>query len=213
VPPSSTIPKSPSPQTPRGCRSRPRRREFAWPRKTGKYLNEIAKFRHRIRIGYGEAAGQFLTNGIIEVKHADCSVLVAAYKTPHPVTVISPSATDIPHMHRAADGAALGAATHHDFRLFFLLRFFSSSSKCIRRGRLPQLGFRTSCFPEVFLKAVFLVRNLGRSAPPHYYRELRLYPALPSVAQCSEASTASAQGGPAAPEIARLTRINRATTS
>src|SRR5258707_1226473 len=79
---------------------------FGMAEETGKYLNEIAKVSHRIRIGYGEAAGQFLTNGIIEAKHADCSVLVAAYKFRIPVTVHLANRTDLPHMHPAANGTA-----------------------------------------------------------------------------------------------------------
>src|SRR5712691_3474165 len=42
---------------------------FGMAEETGKYLNEIAKLAQRIRIGYGEAAGQFLSSGIIDVKH------------------------------------------------------------------------------------------------------------------------------------------------
>src|SRR5580704_9740394 len=45
--------------------------QFGMAAETGQYINEIAKLAHRIRIGYGEAAGQFLSSGIIEVKHAD----------------------------------------------------------------------------------------------------------------------------------------------
>src|SRR3979490_1013692 len=43
--------------------------QFGMAEETGKYLNEIAKLAHRIRIGYGEAAGQFLSSRIIDVKH------------------------------------------------------------------------------------------------------------------------------------------------
>src|SRR2546425_8067585 len=53
--------------------------QFGMAAETGQYINEIAKLSHRIRIGYGEAAGQYLSSGIIEVKHTDSSVLVAAY--------------------------------------------------------------------------------------------------------------------------------------
>jgi len=63
-----TISESPSPATPRDVEAGSAKGNSAWPRKRDKYLNEIAKVSHRIRIGYGEAAGQFLTNGIIEVK-------------------------------------------------------------------------------------------------------------------------------------------------
>src|SRR6202022_1728429 len=52
--------------------------EFGMAEETGQYVNEISKLAARIRIGYGEAAGQFLSSGILEVPHADSSVLVAA---------------------------------------------------------------------------------------------------------------------------------------
>src|SRR5437016_6567861 len=95
--------------------------QFGMAEETGEYLNEIAKLAHRIRIGYGEAAGQFLSSVVIEVKHADSSVLAVAYKHRIPVTIHLAIGTDIPHMHPAANGAALGDATHHDFRLFCAL--------------------------------------------------------------------------------------------
>lgn len=129
--------------------------QFGMAEETGKYLNEIAKLAQRIRIGYGEAAGQFLNSGIIEAKHANSSVLVAAYKRRIPVTVHLAIGTDIPHMHPAADGAALGYATHRDFRLF-----------CALVDRMQPGGVYLNwgsavLLPEVFLKAVSVVRNLG----------------------------------------------------
>jgi hypothetical protein len=129
--------------------------QFGMAEETGKYLNEIAKLSHRIRIGYGEAAGQFLNSGILDVKHADSSVLVAAYKHRIPVTIHLAIGTDIPHMHPAANGAALGDATHHDFRLF-----------CALVDRMQPGGVYLNwgsavLLPEVFLKAVSVVRNLG----------------------------------------------------
>jgi hypothetical protein len=129
--------------------------QFGMAEETGKYLNEIAKLSQRVRIGYGEAAGQFLSSGIIEVKHAGSSVLVAAYKYQIPVTIHLAIGTDIPHMHRAADGAALGAATHHDFRLFCaLVEQMHPDGVYLNWGSAVLL-------PEVFLKAVSVVRNLG----------------------------------------------------
>ena len=95
--------------------------QFGMAEETGKYLNEIAKLAQRIRIGYGEAAGQFLTSGVIAAKEAASSVLAAAHKHRIPVTVHLAIGTDIPHMHPSAEGAALGYATHRDFRLFCAL--------------------------------------------------------------------------------------------
>src|ERR1700726_2486784 len=129
--------------------------QFGMAAETGQYINEFAKLAHRIRIGYGEAAGQFLTSGIIEVKHAESSVLVAAYEERIPVTIHLAIGTDIPHMHPAASGAALGDATHHDFRLFCaLVQQMHPGGVYLNWGSAVLL-------PEVFLKAVSVVRNLG----------------------------------------------------
>ena len=128
--------------------------QFGMASETGQYINEIAKLSHRIRIGYGEAAGQFLSSGIIEVRHADSSILVAAYKHRIPVTIHLAIGTDIPHMHPAANGAALGDATHHDFRLFCaLVQQMHPGGVYLNWGSAVLL-------PEVFLKAVSVVRNL-----------------------------------------------------
>jgi hypothetical protein len=128
---------------------------FGMAAETGEYINEMAKLAWRLRIGYGEAAGQFLTSGILEPKHAGFSVLIAAYRQRIPVTVHLAIGTDIPHMHRAADGAALGAATHHDFRLFCAL-----VKRMQPRGVYLNWGSAV-LLPEVFLKAVSVVRNTG----------------------------------------------------
>jgi len=129
--------------------------QFGMAAETGQYINEIAKVSHRIRIGYGEAAGQFLSSGILNVKYADSSVLMAAYKHRIPVTIPLAIGTDIPHMHRSADGAALGAATHYDFRLFCAL------VEQMHPGGVYLNWGSAVLLPEVFLKAISVVRNLG----------------------------------------------------
>ena len=129
--------------------------QFGMAQETGWIINEIAKLAHRIRIGYGEAAGQYLTSGIVEPKHPELSLLVAAYKKRIPVTVHLAIGTDIPHMHPAAEGAALGAASHHDFKLFCaLVEKMDAGGVYLNWGSAVLL-------PEVFLKAVSVVRNLG----------------------------------------------------
>jgi hypothetical protein len=129
--------------------------QFGMAQETGEYINEMAKLATRVHIGYGEAAGQFLNSGLLETPHADSSVLVAAYRRRIPVTIHLAIGTDIPHMHRAADGAALGWATHYDFRLFCsLVKQMDSGGIYLNWGSAVLL-------PEVFLKAVSVVRNLG----------------------------------------------------
>ncbi len=131
------------------------RGEFGMASETGSGLNQIAKLAQRIRIGYGEAAGQYLTSGIVDPKHPDLSLLVCAYQKRIPVTVHLAIGTDIPHMHPSADGAALGAASHHDFRLFCaLVQQMDPGGVYLNWGSAVLL-------PEVFLKAVSVVRNLG----------------------------------------------------
>src|SRR5580693_6451248 len=51
--------------------------QFGMAEETGKYINEMAKLAQRLRIGYGEAAGQYLLSGILSLKHPEASVLVA----------------------------------------------------------------------------------------------------------------------------------------
>ena len=62
--------------------------------------------------------------------------------------------TDIVHLHPACDPAALGRATHLDFRLF--------AAQVARLGGGVYLNVGSAVvLPEVFLKAVTLARNLG----------------------------------------------------
>jgi hypothetical protein len=128
---------------------------FGMAAETGEYLNQIAKVAMRARLGYGEAAGQFLDNAVIDVPYANSSVLAAAYKLRIPVTIHLAIGTDIPHMHRTADGAALGSATHLDFRLF------CSLVQQMHPGGIYLNWGSAVLLPEVFLKAVSVVRNLG----------------------------------------------------
>ena len=95
--------------------------QFGMAEETGRTINEIAKLAQRLRMGYGESAGQYLSSGILSPKHRGESVLMEAYRLRIPVTVHLAIGTDIPHMHPVADGAALGAASLNDFRLFCAL--------------------------------------------------------------------------------------------
>src|SRR5579859_176970 len=134
--------------------------QFGMASETGEYVNEFSKLAARLHIGYGEAAGQFLTSGVLSVKHAASSVLVAAYKQRIPVTIHLAIGTDIPHVHPAADGPCLGAATFLDFRLFCaLVKQMSPGGVYLNWGSAVLL-------PEVFLKAVSVVRNLGVPLQP-----------------------------------------------
>jgi hypothetical protein len=71
------------------------------------------------------------------------------------VTVHVAIGTDTPHTHPAADPAAIGSASHRDFRLF------SACVADLNEGGVYLNVGSAVVLPEVFLKAVSAVRNLG----------------------------------------------------
>jgi hypothetical protein len=167
--------------------------KFGMVAETGEYLNQIAKLAPRLRIGYGEAAGQFLTSGVLAFRYAHSSVLVAAYKKRIPVTIHLAIGTDIPHMHPAVDSSALGIAAHHDFRLF------CSLVKEMHPGGVYLNWGSAVLLPEVFLKAVSVVRNLAvplRPITTANFDFLQPYRPLQNVVRRPTAS----QPGPRGPE-------------
>jgi deoxyhypusine synthase len=120
---------------------------------TGKLLNRAAQEGAKEGIGLGEATGRTLLD--LNLKHADYSLLCNAYQARVPFTAHLTIGGDIGHFHPQTDGAALGATTHTDFRLLAeLVRRMDGGGVYLNIGSAVTL-------PEVFLKAVTLVRNLG----------------------------------------------------
>ena len=120
---------------------------------TGKLLNGAARDGARDGIGLGEAMGRALC--ALEPKHRAYSLLCAAYEARMPFTAHVTIGGDIAHFHPDADGAALGATSHTDFRLLAeLVRRMDGGGVYLNIGSAVTL-------PEVFLKCVTLVRNLS----------------------------------------------------
>ena len=120
---------------------------------TGKLLNGAAHDGVQDQIGLGEAVGRSLT--AMKPKHQDYSLLCAAYDAKIPFTVHLTIGGDITHFHPSADGASLGATTQTDFRLLAeIVRRMDGGGVYLNVGSAVVL-------PEVFLKCVTLVRNLG----------------------------------------------------
>src|SRR5438105_11549029 len=120
---------------------------------TGRLLNEAAREGARDGLGLGEALGRSLLAS--NPKHANLSLLCAAYRARAPFTAHLAIGADIAHFHPRADGAALGATSHTDFRLLSeLVRRMNGGGVYLNIGSAVTL-------PEVFLKCVTLVRNLG----------------------------------------------------
>jgi len=104
--------------------------------------------------GFGESLGKHLQK-IADAKYSCASLLFETYRNGTPVTVHVAVGTDTPHTHPAASGEAIGAATHHDFRLLCsLVKELDSGGVYLNVGSAVLL-------PEVFLKSVSVVRNLG----------------------------------------------------
>jgi hypothetical protein len=104
--------------------------------------------------GFGEALGRHLQT-IADPRFAPDSLLCQTYRNSTPVTVHVAIGTDTPHTHPTANGDALGRASHHDFRLLCAL------VKDIDDGGVYLNVGSAVVLPEVFLKAVSVVRNLG----------------------------------------------------
>jgi hypothetical protein len=134
--------------------------KFGMAEETGRYINEAAVHAHQQGIGLGEATGQLLGEPYLKPEYPEASVLVQAYRARVPVTVHLAIGTDIPHMHQTASGEALGAATHHDFRLFCAL------VKGMEPGGVYLNWGSAVILPEIFLKAVTVARNLGARLEP-----------------------------------------------
>ena len=124
---------------------------FGVAEETGGEMNEAIVEGDRDELGMGEALGRRLAGQA----EACPTLLGAAYADRTPVTVHVAIGTDTPHLHPAADPAAIGRATHRDLRLFCRL-----VSQLDSGGVYLNLGSAV-IMPEVFLKAVSVVRNLG----------------------------------------------------
>jgi hypothetical protein len=128
---------------------------FGAAEETGREMNRALFEGDRDSLGMGEALGRALDQSEAPLPGAAASLLLNAYRAGLPVTVHVAIGTDTPHTHPAADGAAIGAATFRDFRLFCsLVAELNDGGIYLNIGSAVLL-------PEVFLKAVSAVRNLG----------------------------------------------------
>jgi hypothetical protein len=123
---------------------------FGTAEETGRQMNAALQCSE----GFGEALGRQLEVSA-DPQYAGASLLCQAYRNATPVTVHVAIGTDTPHAHPAAQGEAIGRASHHDFRLLCAL------VKEIHDGGVYLNVGSAVLLPEVFLKAVSVVRNLG----------------------------------------------------
>ena len=126
---------------------------FGAAEETGRFMNQAIVEGDRAGVGMGEALGEWLCRSAAGSR-SSC-LLAQAYVHSTPVTVHIAIGADTPHTHPAADAAAIGSTSHRDFRLF------ASLVADLHDGGVYLNVGSAVVLPEVFLKAVSAVRNLG----------------------------------------------------
>ena len=126
--------------------------EFGMSEETGKLLNNAIKRGVKKGWGIGKSVGQMINSS--KYPYKDLSILAAGARLGVAVTVHVAIGTDIIHIHPQMDGKATGEGSHIDFKLF------TGVVANLEGGVYLNIGSAV-LLPEVFLKALTLVRNLG----------------------------------------------------
>ena len=147
---------------------------FGAAEETGREMNLAIAAGDKDGLGMGESLGRWLHGGggadpLVRgrppgrppLAGAAASLLLQAYRHATPVTVHVAIGTDTPHIHPAADPAAIGSASHRDFRLL------CACVTDLNEGGVYLNVGSAVVMPEVFLKAISAVRNLGYQNPGH----------------------------------------------
>ncbi len=128
--------------------------KFGMAEETGRLLNEAFRVGVADGLGLGAAAGRFLLAQ--NPPYRDGSILFNAAKRKIPVTVHVAIGTDVIHCHPEASGAVLGEGSMRDFQT--LVRMVAA----LHQGGTYLNWGSAVILPEVFLKAVAMVRSSGR---------------------------------------------------
>jgi hypothetical protein len=128
---------------------------FGMAKESTEFINYAVK-QARGKMGYGEAVAVALKEQ--GGPHLDYSLLYNAYDLNLPLTVHSALGTEIIHQHPSVDGEAVGDTTWTDFQIF------SNSVSLLNKDSIVLNVGSAVIMPEVFLKALTVVRNLGHPA-------------------------------------------------
>lgn len=126
--------------------------DFGMVEETSALMNQATIEGQRAGIGLGEALGQRLLAE--KAPHRKMSLLATGLELGLPVTVHVAIGADILHQHPTASGAAIGDTTLRDFRRL------AAALRGLSGGVVLNLGSAVM-MPEVFLKALSVIRNLG----------------------------------------------------
>jgi hypothetical protein len=129
---------------------------FGMARETGEFINGAAKLAQERGHGFGETLGANLLEEeqAGNAPHNHLSLLANGLRYGVPVTVHVAIGSDIPHPQPSHDGAATGAATWNDFKIW---------SQCVTQlsgGVLINIG-SSVLLPTIIEKSLAVCRNLG----------------------------------------------------
>jgi len=127
---------------------------FGMSGETGEFINTTVVDGYRNSdMGYGEALGKRLCD--VRAVNGHLSILAYGYELNVPVTVHVAIGTDIVHQQPTMDGAATGEMSYRDFKVL------CNVVKDLGDGGVVMNIGSAVIMPEVFLKALTVVRNLG----------------------------------------------------
>ena len=132
---------------------------FGMVAETLEFFDAATAYAQQESIGLGAAVGQLLIDR--DPPHGQESVFAAAREAAIPACVHLALGTDTVHASPRVDGAALGAASMHDFRLICDVVSDLGAGEGSQAGGVWLNIGSAVVLPEVFLKAVSVARNLG----------------------------------------------------
>lgn len=151
---------------------------FGIARETGEIINKAISICEKEDIGIGEAMGRIMTE--INPPFGNFSIFKRAFEMKIPVTVHIAIGTDINHFHPNISGEGLGKGSLRDFYLF------SSLVKELGNGGVFINIGSAVIIPEVFLKSLTYVRNMGyevKNFTTAVFDFIHQYRALKNVAE------------------------------
>jgi hypothetical protein len=134
---------------------------FGMAEETGREMNAAFARGDSRDEGMGECLARALDecDGRGGLANPELSILLGAHRHGIPITVHAAIGAEIIHQHPTADGAAIGATSHRDFR-----RLAHGLLALDRGGVVLNVGSAV-IMPEVFLKALTVARNLNAGRP------------------------------------------------
>ena len=129
---------------------------FGMVKETAAFINNTIKENKGNSKGYGEVIGEKIIEN--ETENSNLSLLAACIQNDVPLSIHPAYGTEIIHQHPNVDGEAFGKKSVIDFEIFA-----HSLSKLKKGSMVLNIGSAV-ILPEVFLKALTVVRNLGYPA-------------------------------------------------